>query len=283
MAEILWGKPCAEVMDEKIKDEVKGLKEKNINPKLSIIRMGENKEAEAYLRNIKKAFQKLEIEIEERSYDEKISFEKLMEIYKELREDRKIHGILILRPLPPHLEKLNAYALLPEEKDIEGLSYINLGRLLAGEECFIPCTPLAVMELLDYYNIPIEGKDVVIIGRSISVGRPLALLFLKRNATVTICHSKTKDLSLYTKKAEILVSAVGKIGIVNGEMIKEGSILIDIGTNIINGKLVGDIDFEEISEKARAITPVPGGVGVITIRALAKNLLEAVKKNEIEN
>ncbi len=283
MAEILWGKPCAEVMDEKIKEEVKRLKEKNINPTLSIVRIGENKEAETYLRNIKKVFQKLEIEIEERNYDEKISFEKLMEIYKELKEDKNIHGVLILRPLPPHLEKLSAYALLPEEKDIEGLSYINLGRLFVGEESFIPCTPLAVMELLDYYNISIEGKDVVIIGRSISVGRPLALLFLKRNATVTICHSKTKDLSSYTKRAEILVSAVGKTGIVNGEMIKEGSILIDIGTNMVNGKLVGDIDFEGVKEKAKAITPVPGGVGVITIRALAKNLLEAVKRNEVGN
>lgn len=283
MTEILWGKPCADALEEKIKDEIKELKGKNIIPTLTIIRIGEDEEAEAYLKSVKKVFQKLEIKVDERNYDSKISFERLIEIYKELREDRNVHGILLLRPLPPHLEKLNAYAFLPEEKDIEGLSYMNLGKLFAGEECFVPCTPLAVMEILDYYNIPLEGKNAVIIGRSISVGKPLAMLFLKRNATVTICHSKTKDLSLYTKRAEILISAVGKAGIVNEDMIREESILIDIGTNIINGKLVGDIDFEGVKKKVKAITPVPGGVGVVTVRVLARNLLEAVKRNEIRN
>lgn len=283
MTEILWGKPCADALEEKIKDEIKELKGKNIIPTLTIIRIGEDEEAEAYLKSVKKVFQKLEIKVDERNYDSKISFERLIEIYKELREDRNVHGILLLRPLPPHLEKLNAYAFLPEEKDIEGLSYMNLGKLFAGEECFVPCTPLAVMEILDYYNIPLEGKNTVIIGRSISVGKPLAMLFLKRNATVTICHSKTKDLSLYTKRAEILISAVGKAGIVNEDMIREESILIDIGTNIINGKLVGDIDFEGVKKKVKAITPVPGGVGVVTVRVLARNLLEAVKRNEIRN
>ncbi|MEN2983874.1 MAG: tetrahydrofolate dehydrogenase/cyclohydrolase catalytic domain-containing protein [Dictyoglomaceae bacterium] len=283
MAEILWGKPCADALEKRIKEEVIELKEKKIFPTLTVLKIGEDKEAEAYLKSIKKVFEKLEIKVDERNYNEKISFQELMDIYRELRENRNIHGILLLRPLPSHLEGSKAYAFLPEEKDIEGLSYINLGKLFAGEECFIPCTPLAVMELLDYYNISLEGKDIVIIGRSISVGRPLSLLFLKRNATVTLCHSKTKDLSLYTKRAEIVVSAVGKAGIINAEMIREDSILIDIGTNIVNGKLVGDIDFERVKEKVKAITPVPGGVGVVTVRVLAKNLLEAVRKNETGN
>ncbi|MCS7201430.1 MAG: bifunctional 5,10-methylenetetrahydrofolate dehydrogenase/5,10-methenyltetrahydrofolate cyclohydrolase [Dictyoglomus sp.] len=283
MVEILWGKPCADALEKRIKEEVIELKEKKIFPTLTVLKIGEDKEAEAYLKSIKKVFEKLEIKVDERNYNEKISFQELMDIYRELRENRNIHGILLLRPLPAHLESSRAYAFLPEEKDIEGLSYINLGKLFAGEECFIPCTPLAVMELLDYYNISLEGKDTVIIGRSISVGRPLSLLFLKRNATVTLCHSKTKDLSLYTKRAEIVVSAVGKAGIINEEMIREESILIDIGTNIVDGKLVGDVDFERVKEKVKAITPVPGGVGVITVRVLAKNLLEAVRKNETGN
>lgn len=281
MAEILWGKPVAESLERKIKEEILMLKERNIFPTLLILKVGENEEAEAYAKSIDRLFQRLELRVKKENYSENTSFEELIDIFKKIKEDSKIHGVLLLRPLPEHLEKKKVYAFLPEEKDIEGLSYINSGKLFSGEESFVPCTPLAVMELLDYYNISLEGKDVVIIGRSISVGRPLALLFLQRNSTVTICHSKTKNLSQYTKRAEILVSAVGKAGIIDENMVGEESIVIDVGTNFVDGKMVGDVLFEKVEKKVKAITPVLGGIGIITTRILAKNLLGAVKRNEM--
>lgn len=281
MAQILWGKPLSQELENKIKEEVLKLKKINIFPTLLILKIGENDEAENYARNIEKVFSKLDIKVERKNYKEETSFEELISIFNEINNDNSIHGILLLRPLPTHLEKLKVYSYLPYEKDVEGLSYINLGRLFAGDKAFIPCTSLAVIELLDYYNIPLEGKNVVIIGRSISVGKPLALLFLQRNSTVTICHSKTLDLSYHTKRAEILVSAVGRAGIIDEDMVGEESVVIDVGTNIIEGRVVGDVNFERVEKKVKAITPVPGGVGIVTTRILAKNLLEAVKRNEI--
>jgi len=281
MAQILWGKPLSQELENKIKEEVLKLKKRNIFPTLLILKIGENDEAENYARNIEKVFSKLDIKVERKNYKEETSFEELISIFNEINNDNSIHGILLLRPLPTHLEKLKVYSYLPYEKDVEGLSYINLGRLFAGDKAFIPCTSLAVIELLDYYNIPLEGKNVVIIGRSISVGKPLALLFLQRNSTVTICHSKTLDLSYHTKRAEILVSAVGRAGIIDEDMVGEESVVIDVGTNIIEGRVVGDVNFERVEKKVKAITPVPGGVGIVTTRILAKNLLEAVKRNEI--
>jgi len=281
MAQILWGKPLSQELENKIKEEVLKLKKRNIFPTLLILKIGENDEAENYARNIEKVFSKLDIKVERKNYKEETSFEELISIFNEINNDNSIHGILLLRPLPTHLEKLKVYSYLPYEKDVEGLSYINLGRLFAGDKAFIPCTSLAVIELLDYYNIPLEGKNVVIIGRSISVGKPLALLFLQRNSTVTICHSKTLDLSYHTKRAEILVSAVGRGGIIDEDMVGEESVVIDVGTNIIEGRVVGDVNFERVEKKVKAITPVPGGVGIVTTRILAKNLLEAVKRNEI--
>ncbi|PMQ02186.1 MAG: bifunctional protein FolD [Dictyoglomus sp. NZ13-RE01] len=281
MAEILKGKPVAEFLESEIMKEVSNLKEKNIYPKLGIIGINVNEESRAYSDNIEKVFGKLGIKVEKKFYDESISLEELKEIFINLKNDDSIHGILLLRPLPEYFEKQKVYKFLPSRKDIEGLTYENCGRLFYGEKSFVPCTPLAVLELLDFYNIPIEGKHVVIVGRSISVGRPLSLLFLNRNATVTICHSKTKDLALLTRQADILVSAVGKANFIDENMVNENAIVIDVGTNIIDGKIVGDVNFENVKKKVKAITPVPGGIGIITIRTLAKNLLRAVK-NEVE-
>uniref|UniRef100_A0A7C3RLQ3 Bifunctional protein FolD n=1 Tax=Dictyoglomus thermophilum TaxID=14 RepID=A0A7C3RLQ3_DICTH len=283
MAKILYGKSVAENLEGKIIEKVRKYIEKGITPTLCVVRVGNNPEAEAYANSIEKIFKKFGIKINNINLDENISIDNFINEINLLGINKDIHGILLLRPLSQNLEKLKAFQYIPPSKDVEGITYENLGKLMAGEDTFFPCTPQAVIELLDFYNIPIEGKNVVVVGRSISVGRPLSLLLLQRNATVTICHSKTIDLKFYTKMADILMVAVGKPGIITDDMVKENGIVIDIGTNVLDGKLVGDVDFESVKNKVEAITPVPGGVGVITTRILALNLLKAIEKNEDRN
>jgi methylenetetrahydrofolate dehydrogenase (NADP+)/methenyltetrahydrofolate cyclohydrolase len=283
MAKILYGKNVAESLEEKIIEKVSEYTEKGIIPTLCVVRVGENPEAEAYSNSIEKVFKKLGIKINKINFEENISLNDFINEMNSLGRNKDIHGILLLRPLSKDLEKLKAFQYIPPSKDVEGITYESLGKLIAGEDTFFPCTPQAVIELLDFYNIPIEGRNIVVVGRSISVGRPLSLLLLHRNATVTICHSKTIDLKFYTRMADILMVAVGKPGIITEDMVKENGIVIDIGTNVVDGKLVGDVDFERVKDKVEAITPVPGGVGVITTRILALNLLKAIEKNENRN
>jgi len=283
MAKILYGKNVAESLEEKIIEKVSEYTEKGIIPTLCVVRVGENPEAEAYSNSIEKVFKKLGIKINKINFEENISLNDFINEMNSLGRNKDIHGILLLRPLSQDLEKLKAFQYIPPSKDVEGITYESLGKLIAGEDTFFPCTPQAVIELLDFYNIPIEGRNIVVVGRSISVGRPLSLLLLHRNATVTICHSKTIDLKFYTRMADILMVAVGKPGIITEGMVKENGIVIDIGTNVVDGKLVGDVDFERVKDKVEALTPVPGGVGVITTRILALNLLKAIEKNENRN
>lgn len=283
MAKILYGKNVAESLEEKIIEKVSEYTEKGIIPTLCVVRVGENPEAEAYSNSIEKVFKKLGIKINKINFEENISLNDFINEMNSLGRNKDIHGILLLRPLSQDLEKLKAFQYIPPSKDVEGITYESLGKLIAGEDTFFPCTPQAVIELLDFYNIPIEGRNIVVVGRSISVGRPLSLLLLHRNATVTICHSKTIDLKFYTRMADILMVAVGKPGIITEDMVKENGIVIDIGTNVVDGKLVGDVDFERVKDKVEALTPVPGGVGVITTRILALNLLKAIEKNENRN
>ncbi len=283
MAKILYGKNVAESLEEKIIEKVSEYTEKGFIPTLCVVRVGENPEAEAYSNSIEKVFKKLGIKINKINFEENISLNDFINKMNSLCRNKDIHGILLLRPLSQDLEKLKAFQYIPPSKDVEGITYESLGKLIAGEDTFFPCTPQAVIELLDFYNIPIEGRNIVVVGRSISVGRPLSLLLLHRNATVTVCHSKTIDLKFYTRMADILMVAVGKPGIITEDMVKENGIVIDIGTNVVDGKLVGDVDFERVKDKVEAITPVPGGVGVITTRILALNLLKAIEKNENRN
>lgn len=283
MAKILYGKNVAESLEGRIIEKVSEYTEKGIIPTLCVVRVGENPEAEAYSNSIEKIFKKLGIKINKINFEENISLNDFINEMNSLGRNKDIHGILLLRPLSQDLEKLKAFQYIPPSKDVEGITYESLGKLIAGEDTFFPCTPQAVIELLDFYNIPIEGRNIVVVGRSISVGRPLSLLLLHRNATVTICHSKTIDLKFYTRMADILMVAVGKPGIITEDMVKENGIVIDIGTNVVDGKLVGDVDFERVKDKVEAITPVPGGVGVITTRILALNLLKAIEKNENRN
>lgn len=283
MAKILYGRNVAESLEGKIIEKVSEYTEKGIIPTLCVVRVGENPEAEAYSNSIEKVFKKLGIKINKINFEENISLNDFINEMNSLGRNKDIHGILLLRPLSQDLEKLKAFQYIPPSKDVEGITYESLGKLIAGEDTFFPCTPQAVIELLDFYNIPIEGRNIVVVGRSISVGRPLSILLLHRNATVTICHSKTIDLKFYTRMADILMVAVGKPGIITEDMVKENGIVIDIGTNVVDGKLVGDVDFEKVKDKVEAITPVPGGVGVITTRILALNLLKAIEKNENRN
>ncbi|ACK42909.1 MULTISPECIES: bifunctional 5,10-methylenetetrahydrofolate dehydrogenase/5,10-methenyltetrahydrofolate cyclohydrolase [Dictyoglomus] len=280
MGVILEGKPVAEKLEKEIKEKIQFYKSQGVIPTLCIVKVGKNAEAEAYAKSIEKFFSKIGINIERKNFNEEISLVDFKKIMKELEEDSAIHGVLILRPLPEELERGKAFQFLPTKKDVEGVTYENLGRLLVGEDSFHPCTPQAVLELLDFYQIPVEGKNVVVVGRSISVGKPLSLLLLNRNATITVCHSKTKNLVEFTKKAEILIVAIGKPYFVGKDMVGEGQVIIDVGTNVVDGKLVGDVNFEEVKDKVEYITPVPGGIGVITTRVLAMNLLKAVKKVE---
>ncbi len=280
MGVILEGKLVAEKLEKEIKEKVQFYRSQGVVPTLCVVKVGKNDEAEAYAKSIEKIFSKIGINIERKNFNEGISLIDFKKSMKELEEDNTIHGILILRPLPEELERGKAFQFLPTKKDVEGITYENLGKLLVGEECFHPCTPQAVLELLDFYQIPMEGKNVVVVGRSISVGKPLSLLLLNRNATITICHSKTKNLVEFTKKAEILIVAVGRPYFVGKDMVGEGQVIIDVGTNVVNGKLVGDVNFEEVKDRVGYITPVPGGIGVITTRVLAKNLLKAVEKVE---
>jgi methylenetetrahydrofolate dehydrogenase (NADP+)/methenyltetrahydrofolate cyclohydrolase len=283
MAKILYGRNVAESLEGRIIEKVSEYTEKGIIPTLCVVRVGENPEAEAYANSIEKVFKKLGIKINKINFEENISLNDFINEMNSLGRNKDIHGILLLRPLSQDLEKLKAFQYIPPSKDVEGITYESLGKLIAGEDTFFPCTPQAVIELLDFYNIPIEGRNIVVVGRSISVGRPLSILLLHRNATVTICHSKTIDLKFYTRMADILMVAVGKPGIITEDMVKENGIVIDIGTNVVDGKLVGDVDFEKVKDKVEAITPVPGGVGVITTRILALNLLKAIEKNENRN
>ncbi|ACI18800.1 bifunctional 5,10-methylenetetrahydrofolate dehydrogenase/5,10-methenyltetrahydrofolate cyclohydrolase [Dictyoglomus thermophilum] len=283
MGVILEGKPVAEKLEKEIKEKIEIYKTKGIIPNLCIVKVGENEEAEAYAKSIERFFSRIGINVERKNFAENVSLLEFQKALKELEKNNKVHGILILRPLSEELERQKAFRFLSPDKDVEGITYENLGKLFVGEKCFHPCTPQAVIELLDFYKISVEGKDVVVVGRSISVGKPLSILLLNRNATVTICHSKTKNLEELTRRAEVLVAAVGRPHFIGKDMVKEGQVVIDIGTNVVEGKLVGDVNFEEVKDKVGYITPVPGGIGIITTRVLAMNLLKAVEKNEARN
>ena len=278
MATIINGKELAKQIRIELKSEVEKLKEKGIFPKLAVIMVGDNKASEVYVRNKSKACQELGIDFEEFLKDETITQKELIELIKELNQREDIYGILLQSPIPDHLDIREAFNQIDYHKDVDGFHPINVGKLSIGEDCFISCTPYGVMKMLEAYNIPIEGKRAVVIGRSNIVGKPIAQCLLNRNATVTICHSKTKEIEKVIREADIVIAALGKPKFVTAEMIKEGAVVIDVGINRNNeGKLVGDVDHEEVEKKASYITPVPGGVGPMTIAMLMHNVIKAAK------
>ena len=278
MAIILDGKETAKKTRENLKGKVAELKERNIKPKLAVIMVGDDNASKIYVRNKSKACEELSIDYEEINMGEYTTQEQLLDTIKKLNNRNDIHGILLQSPVPKGLDINEAFRTIVPEKDVDGFNPINVGKLALGQETFVSCTPFGIIKLLEEYNIPIEGKNAVIIGRSNIVGKPMLHCLLNKNATVTICHSKTKNLEEITKKADILIVAIGKTKFVTQDMVKPGAVVVDVGINRNEqGKVCGDVDFENVEKIASYITPVPGGVGPMTIAMLMTNVIKAAK------
>ena len=276
---LIDGKKVAEKCKKNIEERIKRL---NRTPGFAVIRIGEDEASKIYVRLKHKMSEELGINFTEYHLEENITQEDLISLIRKLNADDEVDGILLQSPVPYHLNILEAFQTIAPEKDVDGFSPINVGKLVQRQECFAACTPTGVMTMLKEYNIPIEGKHAVVIGRSNIVGRPMAELLLNANATVTICHSKTQNLADIVKTADILVVAIGKPKFITADMIKEGAVVVDVGINRIpdSKKIVGDVDFENVKEKCSYITPVPGGVGPMTIMTLMDNVVTACERRE---
>ncbi|MDO8446793.1 MAG: bifunctional methylenetetrahydrofolate dehydrogenase/methenyltetrahydrofolate cyclohydrolase FolD [Deltaproteobacteria bacterium] len=280
MATIIDGK----AISEKIRSEVKAateklIKEKGVTPGLAVVLVGDNPASKVYVGSKEKACLEMGFYSEKHVLPVDASQDELLKLIDKLNKDKKIHGILVQLPLPKQINEDLVLEAISPEKDVDGFHPYNVGRLAVGKPLFQPCTPYGMMKMLEYSNISVEGKHAVIIGRSNIVGKPIALMLLQKSATVTICHSKTKDLKEEVKRADIVVAAIGKPGFVTGDMLKEGAVVLDVGINRLeSGKLVGDVDFASAEKVASAITPVPGGVGPMTIAMLMYNTLESAKR-----
>ena len=284
MAVIIDGKRLAKKIREELKKECDELKEKNIYPKLAVIMVGDNSASKVYVRNKSKACDEIGIKYEEYLLKEDTTQDELIELIEKLNENKEINGILLQSPIPAHLNINQAFKAITYLKDVDGFTPSSIGKLSIGEDTFISCTPYGVIKMFEEYDIDLTGKNVVILGRSNIVGKPLIQCCLNKNATVTVCHSKTKDLVEHTKRADILISAIGKSKFVKQEMVKDGAIVIDVGINRgEDGKLTGDVDFENVEKKASYITPVPGGVGPMTIAMLMNNVIKATKEQYNQN
>lgn len=284
MAVIIDGKALAKKIRSNLKVECDELKNKGITPKLAVIMVGDNPASKVYVRNKSRACNEVGIEYQEYLLDENTSQEDLLELIKKLNVDKTVNGILLQSPIPEHLNINEAFKTITYLKDVDGFTPSSVGKLCIGEDTFVSCTPLGVIKMFEDYNIDLNGKDVVILGRSNIVGRPLIQCCLQKNATVTVCHSKTKSLEEHTKRADVIISAIGKPKFVTADMVKDGVAIIDVGINRDeSGKLVGDVDFKNVEKKASYITPVPGGVGPMTIAMLMHNVIKATKEQYNEN
>lgn len=278
---LIDGKELAQNIRTTLKEEVGLLKSKGINPKLAVIMVGDDKASAVYVRNKSKACNELGIEYEEFLLNAEITMDELLSLIDKLNKDINIDGILLQSPIPRQLDINEAFRRIDPKKDVDGFNPVNVGKLSLNQDCFVSCTPYGIIKMLETYNVPIEGAHAVIIGRSNIVGKPLLQCLLNKNATVTICHSKTKNLEEVTKQADILIAAIGKPEFVTANMVKEGACVIDVGINRTEeGKLMGDVKFAEVSEKASCITPVPGGVGPMTIAMLMANVVKAAHYRE---
>lgn len=278
MSIILDGKETAKKIRERLTNEVTELRNNGIIPKLAVIMVGDDNSSKIYVRNKSKACNEIGIEFTEHLLPEETTQTELLKLIDKLNNNKEINGILLQSPIPKHLDINEAFRRISPDKDVDGFNPVNVGKLVLGQNTFISCTPFGIIKLLEEYNIPLEGKNAVIIGRSNIVGKPMSQCLLNKNATVTICHSKTDNLKEFTKKADILVSAIGKAKFVTKDMVKEGAIVIDVGINRNSeGKVCGDIDFDNIKDITSYITPVPGGVGPMTIAMLMNNVVKATK------
>ena len=279
MAVILDGKAVSAKVKEEVKAEVEALKKQGVSVGLAVIIVGNNPASRTYVNNKKKACEAAGILSEEHALPEETTQEELLALVEELNQKDSINGILCQLPLAKQLDEEAVIAAISEKKDVDAFSAVNVGHIMIGDYSFLPCTPAGIMEILRHYNIDVAGKECVVIGRSNIVGKPMAMLLLHQNGTVTICHSKTKNLKDVTSRADILVAAVGIPHFVTADMVKEGAVVIDVGMDRDeNGKLCGDVDFAAVEPKASYITPVPGGVGPMTIATLLKNTVTAAKQ-----
>lgn len=279
-AKIIDGKEISQAVREEYRQRAEKLKDKGILPGLAVIIVGDNPASRIYVRNKIKACHEVGLHSESHDMPEDASEEMVLNQIEELNQSDKIHGILVQLPLPAHIDDKKVLEAISPDKDVDGFHYYNIGALVTGNKIFPPCTPYGVMCMLDYMNIPLEGKEAVVVGRSNIVGKPMALLLLEKSATVTICTSRTQDLKAHTSRADILVVATGRAKMITGDMIKEGATVIDVGINRDDdGRLVGDVEFESASQKAGYITPVPGGVGPMTIAILVANTVLSAERS----
>lgn len=283
MAKIIDGKEVSAYIKNKVKDEVESLNRDGIEVGLAVIIVGNNPASRVYVNNKKKACEVTGINSYEFALDESTSEQELLALIEKLNSDDKVDGILCQLPLPKHICESKVIEAISPDKDVDCFHAVNVGKLWLGDYVFSACTPMGVMLLLDYYGIDVQGKNCVIVGRSNIVGKPMAALLIEKSATVTVCHSKTRDLPSFTRNADILISAVGKEKLITADMVKDGAVVVDVAINRnAEGKLCGDVDFENVCEKASFITPVPGGCGPMTIAVLMQNTVEAAKFHKVK-
>ncbi len=281
MAKIIDGKAISTAIKEELKEKVAAYKAEGIEITLAVVKVGNDPASAVYVRNKENACAYVGINSKTLALPEETTQEELLNVVKELNEDSSVNGILVQLPLPKHIDESQILLAIDSNKDVDGFHPVNVGKMVIGEDTFLPCTPAGIIEMLKRSHVDIEGKECVVIGRSNIVGKPMSMLMLKENATVTIVHSRTKDLKEVTKRADILIAAIGKPKFVTADFVKEGAVVIDVGINRDeNGKLCGDVDYEPVFDIASAITPVPGGVGPMTVTMLLVNCLRSVELNK---
>ena len=284
MGELIDGKKLAALMQEQMKEEVSLLKEEGLTPGLVVLLVGENQASQVYVRNKDLAAERIGIRSTVERYPESITEEELLAEINRYNNDPLFHGILVQLPLPAHIDENKVLLAIDPKKDVDGFHPLNLGALFAGNPGMIPCTPFGIIKMFEHYGIDLEGKNAVVIGRSNIVGKPMAHLLLQKNATVTIAHSKTKELTALCRQADILVVAIGRGHFVTEDFIKEGAVVVDVGMNrSAAGKLIGDVKFDEVAPLASYITPVPGGVGPMTITMLMYQTIESAKRHRAQS
>ncbi|HDP70572.1 MAG TPA: bifunctional methylenetetrahydrofolate dehydrogenase/methenyltetrahydrofolate cyclohydrolase FolD [Actinobacteria bacterium] len=281
-ARIIDGKAIAASIRQEMTSEVAQLKENGIVPGLAVVIIGDDPASKVYVGQKEKGCAQIGIYSEKHDLPGDTSEEELLDLIDKLNKDDKINGILVQLPLPKQIDEKRVLYAIDSAKDVDGFHPENIGKMVIGEDTFLPCTPHGIMVLLEHSGIDLKGKEAVVVGRSNIVGKPILLMLLSKSATVTICHSKTVDLNFHTARADVLIAAVGIPEMIKGDMVKDGVVVIDVGVNRLeSGKLVGDVEFESVSKKASAITPVPGGVGPMTITMLLKNTIKAAKKQSL--
>lgn len=276
------GMPAVKAMAEEFKSRVAALKERGVYPKLAVVRAGEREDDIAYEKGIMKRFGTVEAEVEVIKLPIDIDEESFEETIRRLNEDEKVHGILVFRPLPKQLDDNRLKEIIRPDKDVDSISMANAAKVFAGDKTgYAPCTAQAVMELLEHNKIDLTGKKVAIVGRSLVVGKPLAMLMLGRNATVTVCHTRTKNIAEECKRADILVACAGSAKMIKRDFTNPDQVVVDVGINFVDGAMCGDVDYDDVAEHVAAITPVPGGVGTVTTSVLLKHTLESAERRDI--